>query len=572
MTGIIGYEHGGYLKGAYKIDDRINPAEGATYNEEVLSGANSIVFHMETMGGYNRTGQVYVFSNYAKGFPITLGKDVYPTSEHYYHIQKLDPTHADYQRLKSQCLAESDLNVVRKRFSSKGDIKPGSGSIPYKEVGVKKVEWMRDALYYKYTQNPDALRTLLATGDKQLIEVAHYDDFWGTGKYGTGQNMLGKCLMDLRATIFDQLKVNRAYFKDYYNKPDQVEALIKHEGKIIGLENPKFTKAREATESEKFVEKKLNERFQPKGQASVKKVRVTDAADGNGKVLKIYCTGPGKANYIIKDIGSGRAIKGDKDNNIILLTEHNAQTFLLHLGISKFGRRDPRDTWDVLKFHFQETKSVKDAPRVLPTPIPAGGQVARGLKAEAEKAHSQKLEREQLEEAKRRSIADQRKLPIADRLSAGPAQEIAQKEETVIEKIVSLAKDLDKTSANMNIYKITPTASIEYELFFQKSASDQGLYIYTKNPQDNESTIKISSNKEIRQGSGIFKDGRANAKKADVIQSCDMLDWLVSPKNTDFIEKLEELAKEKSASESRSSSFASREDQRSKGSFHVSSV
>ncbi len=42
---------------------------------------------------------------------------------------------------------------------------------------------------------------LLATGDEELIENAPNDYYWGCGADGTGLNMTGKLLMELRTEL-----------------------------------------------------------------------------------------------------------------------------------------------------------------------------------------------------------------------------------------------------------------------------------------------------------------------------------------------------------------------------------
>lgn len=64
-----------------------------------------------------------------------------------------------------------------------------------------KVERMKIVLRAKFTQHPDLKEKLLATGDAKLIEKSKTDAFWGTGKKGTGKNMLGVLLMDLREEL-----------------------------------------------------------------------------------------------------------------------------------------------------------------------------------------------------------------------------------------------------------------------------------------------------------------------------------------------------------------------------------
>lgn len=64
-----------------------------------------------------------------------------------------------------------------------------------------KLERMREVLFAKFTQNRKLAEKLLATGDKVLIEASKTDAYWGIGRKGTGENMLGKLLMEVRKTL-----------------------------------------------------------------------------------------------------------------------------------------------------------------------------------------------------------------------------------------------------------------------------------------------------------------------------------------------------------------------------------
>lgn len=66
---------------------------------------------------------------------------------------------------------------------------------------AKKVDRMRQVLEAKFTQHPDLKAKLLATGDKLILEDSKMDSFWGNGKKGTGKNMLGQLLMELRTKL-----------------------------------------------------------------------------------------------------------------------------------------------------------------------------------------------------------------------------------------------------------------------------------------------------------------------------------------------------------------------------------
>lgn len=50
----------------------------------------------------------------------------------------------------------------------------------------------------KYTQNEDLRNILLSTGNRTIVEDSPFDYIWGIGKDGSGQNLLGKVLMELR--------------------------------------------------------------------------------------------------------------------------------------------------------------------------------------------------------------------------------------------------------------------------------------------------------------------------------------------------------------------------------------
>lgn len=69
---------------------------------------------------------------------------------------------------------------------------------------------MYDAVYAKFTQNPELKSKLLASGTKILVEASPYDDIWGIGftksdalanKDKWGQNLLGTILMEIRSKL-----------------------------------------------------------------------------------------------------------------------------------------------------------------------------------------------------------------------------------------------------------------------------------------------------------------------------------------------------------------------------------
>jgi ribA/ribD-fused uncharacterized protein len=59
---------------------------------------------------------------------------------------------------------------------------------------------MRKALRLKFDSHPKLREILVGTGDEDIIEDAKNDNYWGCGKDGSGKNMLGNLLMELRST------------------------------------------------------------------------------------------------------------------------------------------------------------------------------------------------------------------------------------------------------------------------------------------------------------------------------------------------------------------------------------
>jgi hypothetical protein len=62
-----------------------------------------------------------------------------------------------------------------------------------------KDDVMRRAVRCKFARHEDIRSLLLATGDEEIVENAPSDYYWGCGADGSGRNMLGQILMEVRA-------------------------------------------------------------------------------------------------------------------------------------------------------------------------------------------------------------------------------------------------------------------------------------------------------------------------------------------------------------------------------------
>lgn len=138
---------------------------------------------------YSAREQPYgCFSNFsAHGFELD---DVYwPTSEHYFQAQKFAGTsYADQIRA-----ARTPKDAARLGRSRQHPLRTDWEQI--------KDDVMRRAVLRKFQTHADIRTLLLATGDEELVENAPGDYYWGCGAEGTGKNMLGQILMEVRALL-----------------------------------------------------------------------------------------------------------------------------------------------------------------------------------------------------------------------------------------------------------------------------------------------------------------------------------------------------------------------------------
>ncbi len=64
-----------------------------------------------------------------------------------------------------------------------------------------KRQVMKDCCMAKFLQHADLRKQLMDTGNEVLIEDSPVDWYWGCGKDGTGQNVLGQVLMEIRSEL-----------------------------------------------------------------------------------------------------------------------------------------------------------------------------------------------------------------------------------------------------------------------------------------------------------------------------------------------------------------------------------
>jgi N-glycosidase YbiA len=136
-----------------------------------------------------KTKETYgCFSNFSR-HAIYLDERQWATTEHYYQAQKfIGAIHYDH-------IAKAETPRIA------ADLGRNTGFPIRADWEQVKVEIMKKCVRAKVLQHPQIKKLLLETGDEELIENSPYDSFWGCGKDGSGYNMLGKILMEIRTEL-----------------------------------------------------------------------------------------------------------------------------------------------------------------------------------------------------------------------------------------------------------------------------------------------------------------------------------------------------------------------------------
>lgn len=108
------------------------------------------------------------------------------TSEHYFQAQKFAETpHVEQIRLVKTPKDAARMGRDRKR-PLRSD---------WEQV---KDDIMRKAVLRKFQTHAEIREILLSTDDEEIVENSPTDYYWGCGSDGSGKNMLGKILMEVR--------------------------------------------------------------------------------------------------------------------------------------------------------------------------------------------------------------------------------------------------------------------------------------------------------------------------------------------------------------------------------------
>lgn len=125
------------------------------------------------------------FSNFSP-HPVRIGGKLWPTSEHYFQAQKFKEV--EYREKIRK--VNSPMIAARMGRDRKKMLRRDWESV---KVGI-----MREVVRAKFTQHDDLRQILLSTGDAKIVEHTERDSYWGDGGDGSGKNVLGRILMEIR--------------------------------------------------------------------------------------------------------------------------------------------------------------------------------------------------------------------------------------------------------------------------------------------------------------------------------------------------------------------------------------
>lgn len=129
------------------------------------------------------------FSNFAH-YDFMLDGKTWMTSEHYFQAQKFCGTkYEEIIRLLDSPMKAAEMGRNK--------------SMPLRRDWEQvKDDVMRRAVLAKFSQNNEIKHVLLSTKKEIIVEKTYNDYYWGCGKDGSGKNMLGIILMEVRNILF----------------------------------------------------------------------------------------------------------------------------------------------------------------------------------------------------------------------------------------------------------------------------------------------------------------------------------------------------------------------------------
>ena len=164
--------------------------------------------NMEPIKYFSRSKENKWLSAFNKGKEFTYDGYSYPTVEHAFHAQKIDPEDPQSESYKTK-LSDKDLKANEaKKLGGKASFK--ENKYQFRDDWDKiKLKLMKEITEEYYKANPKYLKKLKETGKKELLHSGpRIDKFWGITKDG-GENHHGKILMEIRDKMEMPIKTKK---------------------------------------------------------------------------------------------------------------------------------------------------------------------------------------------------------------------------------------------------------------------------------------------------------------------------------------------------------------------------
>ena len=155
----------------------------------------------EVINFYTTKGPGGFMTNFYRA-PIEIFGRMWMTSEHAYQAQKfVGQNQEDYDAVHNA------INPMAAAIIGRDTNRPCRSD--WDQV---KDDVMRFVVMHKFLQNKDIQEKLLLTGDAKLVEhdTRRHDMYWGDGGDGSGKNMLGVVLMEVREIIREEIRFYEA--------------------------------------------------------------------------------------------------------------------------------------------------------------------------------------------------------------------------------------------------------------------------------------------------------------------------------------------------------------------------
>jgi len=141
---------------------------------------------------YSVTDKEGYLSNFSRHSFELEGK-YWETVEHYFQAQKFIGTPLEEKIRKSP---------TPKQAKALGQSRSIALRLDWEEVKNQK---MLNAIRKKFQTHQDIRLKLISTGNEELIESSPNDFYWGCGSDGSGKNMTGFLLMQVRTELSNVL-------------------------------------------------------------------------------------------------------------------------------------------------------------------------------------------------------------------------------------------------------------------------------------------------------------------------------------------------------------------------------